>query len=114
MRAPDDWNDHRTLYGYGFEKLKSTPLDCNFTDVRIPVVGSDGGTAGVVAVQVPAAALAEGEEAKLQRTLHVPRFLYAPVKAGDIVLNFDPDAVKPGFWENLLHSIKNFFTGGGN
>lgn len=138
LSAPDDWNDHRTLYGYGFEQLKSTPLDCNFTDVRIPVVGSDGGTAGVVAVQVPAAALAEGEEAKLQRTVHVPRFLYAPVKAGDIVgridytldgavvaserlaadrevaLNFDPDAVKPGFWENLWHKIKNFFTGGGN
>ncbi len=83
LRDPDDWNDHIALFEYGFSAVHSVPLDDDTACVRIPVTGGAGGSVGVTCASLPRAVSVE--PAEVRRTVYVPAFLYAPVRAGTIV-----------------------------
>ena len=78
LNAPDDWNDHKSLYEKGFSQYHLTRL-CDFGSIRVdlPVVG--GETDHVTVANL------SGEEVLLLgdhdpvMILEAPRFLYAPV-----------------------------------
>lgn len=83
LDAPDDWNDHATLLDYGFSQVESIPLEGEDVKVTLPVVGSQtpwvyarGSNGGNVSLPC-------GASSQLERRVLVPKFLYAPVKAGE-------------------------------
>ncbi len=90
LNAPDDWNDHTALYEWGFSRLTRVVLsEVGEQFTALPVVGADGGDGTVQTVAV------RNEEAlsvtmprahgEIRKTVQLPRFLYAPVTAGERV-----------------------------
>ena len=83
LNAPDDWNDHKKLLEYGFEKVHSYPLDTDLTEVSVRVTG---GNAGYIDVECGFEPSYTGFDCKnITREVYVPGFLYAPVSKGQTV-----------------------------
>ena len=104
LSAPDDWNDHRTLYDWGFSQVEQVTLTEEGEQYAVlPVVGgalSDGTAPGdgvmltaavknsdVVSMTLPRI------RSEIQKELRLPRFLYAPItlgqKIGEAVYTMD-------------------------
>ena len=93
LSAPDDWNDHRALYDWGFSRITRKVLtEAGEQYAVLAVVGGahDDGSAAAdgeiltVAVKntdAVSVTLPRDHE-EIQKELRLPRFLYAPVTAG--------------------------------
>lgn len=75
LNAPDDWNDHRKLYDYGFSVVSAKTVGAK--RIVVPVVGGNDDEVVLVSDEcsVPVFDGAENYETKVI----VPPFLYAPV-----------------------------------
>lgn len=82
--APDDWNDHKKLFEYGFEKVKVYETDFNAEEIRIDVVGSDNKKIGVK-LKNQLTYTAMSEEINPETVVLCDKFLYSDVKKGDRV-----------------------------
>lgn len=94
LDAPDDWRDHERLYSFGFSeypKRTLTPQGCAVADV--PVISGDIPFVSAAAEEEAALCLNDGELARLERVIELPRFVYAPVlkggEAGALVYKLD-------------------------
>lgn len=47
LNAPDDWNDHISMFEFGFSKLKGVYISCDFSDIKVDVVGGEKNFVGV-------------------------------------------------------------------
>lgn len=84
LSAPDDWNDHKKLFEYGFEKVKVYETEFNTDEIKIDVVGSDNKSIGVkLKEQLTYTAL--NEEINPETVILCDNFLYSGVKKGDRV-----------------------------
>lgn len=86
LSAPDDWNDHKKLFDYGFTQVERVDLleqvDASYT-VRVT-----GGVRESIEARVPQeyiTVVKKGEAQNYRAVVELPRFLYAPVAAGDCV-----------------------------
>ena len=135
LRAPNDWQDHRTLYEYGFAQFHPIELDDVTQSVmRISVAGSAVSSAEVTLAETPMAHV-RVMPFHIRRELLVRPFEYAPLSAGKVVgtaryytdetlLAEVPlvvkDAVqiarptypqkKAGLWARIKAKIKSFFN----
>lgn len=85
LNAGDDWNDHRRMLDYGFSILKGVELDDSLGDIKLSIAGGERAFCGVSAFEKPVAALKDGEISRVERKIEMPRFEYAPIKAGQVV-----------------------------
>ncbi len=84
LSAPDDWNDHKKLFEYGFEKVKVYEIKFNVEKIKIDVVGSDNKKIGVkLKNQLTYTAL--NEEINPETIVLCDKFLYSGIKKGDVV-----------------------------
>ena len=83
LSAPDDWNDHKKLYDYGFERVSLYKVDVNLDKTEIAVVGSNNKYIKVKSAEK--LSYSAGNEKKTEVILYCPQFLYAGVKKGDVV-----------------------------
>lgn len=75
----DDWNDHQSLYDYGFTQLAAyTPEP---TKIILPCVGGDKERVSVCCEKQTLIVSPE-QKSKIHQTIYAERFLYAPVKKG--------------------------------
>lgn len=81
LNAPDDWNDHITMFEYGFSKYKGVLLDCNISDMTLKVAG---GTKSQIPLSLSYSPQWIESEGCAYRLLIKP-FEYAPISQGDIV-----------------------------
>ena len=84
LKAGDDWNDHMALFDYGFSRLQAV----EWPKSDLPPLPVTGGKAPNVPLSVEWPApliLPAGEENAVSMTIHLPRFVFAPVAAGDTV-----------------------------
>lgn len=84
LNDPDDWNDHRKLLDYGLEKTVVTEFkNYDVTDVMPIVCGS----ADLVRLKCEQAKIctAVGTENEIKRKIILPKFIYAPISAGEKV-----------------------------
>ena len=85
LNAPDDWDDHMAMFDYGFATVKTLQLGGEALPETLPVAGSDKqGIALRMGQQVSMTLPVEQAEGVESRVL-LPRFLYAPVRAGEKV-----------------------------
>ena len=95
LNAPDDWQDHTAMLDYGFAQLQRISLlTPHQISLEIPVVNGAEGRITVSNPEGLSVALPIGC-AEISVTMEAPRFLYAPLKAGDavgrVVFRADPD-----------------------
>lgn len=83
LNAPDDWNDHAKLYGYGFSKVKSYALPCEFGQLKVNVVGGNENFVKAKMAETPQASLFEDELARVKTEVLLQSFYYAPVVDGE-------------------------------
>ena len=85
LNAPDDWNDHMALLDYGCSQTQPVAFDGSQVQGRVPLVG---GQVDSLAVQGAGGGIVDflaADAAQIERRVLLPRFLYAPVRAGDQV-----------------------------
>jgi len=84
LNDPNDWNSHRAMLDYGFHQLERVVLaEKGALKVSVPVTG--GRAAFVKAENDSEASAVLRKGFAYTSRLVIPRFLYAPVKKGDIV-----------------------------
>ena len=84
LSAPDDWNDHKKLFEYGFERVKSYEIEFNSDAIKLNVVGSDNKRIGVK-LKNRLTYTALDEENNAEAVVMCDKFLYSGVKKGDRV-----------------------------
>lgn len=117
LSAPDDWNDHKALYAYGFSHWEAVTVPSH--RITLPVIDGEQNT---VTLSAPETVLTLPKEREaLGFTVEAPRFVYAPTAQGDAVgavritlsgtllrtvpLTADvtvPSAHKPSLWEKIF------------
>lgn len=80
----DDWKDHKALYDWGFANYRSVDVgEYIDTEYEIPVISGLDDT--ITAKCEPFGPATVPADAKVECTLLLPRFLYAPVEKGQTV-----------------------------
>lgn len=82
LHAPDDWNDHISMFDYGFSQLTSVKMDDANTQFTVDVVGGVNEQINVVGCDIKSAVVAVGDADKIKRVVILPSFVYAPVPGG--------------------------------
>jgi len=84
LNAPDDWNDHRALLDFGFSNtVVAEYSNCDLDDT-LPVICGD---ADLVRIKYNDAkiCLSKKSENKIKSKILLPKFVYAPLSAGETV-----------------------------
>lgn len=85
LNAPNDWQDHTALLDYGFSQVEPYQLAGGDVRLTVPVVGSPVEVVSLRGSNGGEATLPLGQGAQVERVVHAPKFLYAPVEAGEQV-----------------------------
>ncbi len=85
LRAPNDWADHQKLLDYGFSIVKREEIEIDYSKLSVDVVGGYSKTVGVLPHREPSAPVTSKQRGKIEMEIIREQFVYAPVKAGDIV-----------------------------
>ncbi len=83
LNAPDDWRDHGRMLDYGFTEL--TPYEVEADSFTVPVFGGTENSIRLNPTENRIIGLGENENENLRIEYHVPAFIYADIKAGDIL-----------------------------
>lgn len=85
LNAPNDWQDHTALLDYGFSQVEPYQLAGGDVRLTVPVVGSPVEVVSLRGSNGGEVTLPLGQGAQVERVIRVPKFLYAPVEAGEQV-----------------------------
>ena len=85
LNAPNDWEDHTALLDYGFTQVEPYQLAGGDVRLTVPVVGSPVEAVSLRGSNGGEVTLPLGQGAQVERVVRVPKFLYAPVEAGEQV-----------------------------
>lgn len=83
LNAPNDWEDHTALLDYGFSQVEPYQLAGGDVRLTVPVVGSPVEAVSLRGSNGGEVTLPLGQGAQVERVVRVPKFLYAPVEAGE-------------------------------
>jgi D-alanyl-D-alanine carboxypeptidase/D-alanyl-D-alanine carboxypeptidase (penicillin-binding protein 5/6) len=83
--APDDWNDHKNLYDYGFERLSAADVNDKDCDYSVEVVGGKKHSTPLYCKEKAHIVVNKEDIKRVKTTVYIPQFLYAPVRADDYV-----------------------------
>ncbi len=85
LNAPDDWDDHMAMFDYGFETVKTVQMGGEALPETLPVAGSDKQGIGLRMGQKLNMTLPIEQAQEVESLVLMPKFLYAPVRAGEKV-----------------------------
>ena len=85
LNAPNDWQDHTALLDYGFSQVEPYQLAGGDVRLTVPVVGSPVEAVSLRGSNGGEVTLPLGQGAQVERVVHAPKFLYAPVESGEQV-----------------------------
>lgn len=80
LNDPDDWRDHASLYSFGYSSYKRVALAPS--SLSVPVIS---GKKSEITCSCEGYSFFTHSGAKTEVTIKMPRFLFAPIKAGDTV-----------------------------
>ena len=101
LNCPNDWQDHKEMFGYGFSLCKQITLAENL-DYNIHVIG---GKTQKINVKIKPFQVSSTNADGFLYQVNLPEFIYAPVKSGDIVGTVD--FTKNG---NVIHTENIYAT----
>ena len=80
LNDKSDWDDHISLYEYGFSRLKAVHSADSEYRLNVPLVGGEDDTVPVIGAK-DFSATAEAD-AEIERRVMLDNFIYAPVESG--------------------------------
>ncbi len=81
LNAPDDWNDHISMFEYGFLKVKGVVIGCDLSGVAVRVAGGEENSVGVKLSRNPVWISGEPSYCRVL----VRPIEYAPIAKDDIL-----------------------------
>lgn len=84
LNAPDDWQDHTNLLDYGFSAIKQTEYSPLVNSYIIPVIS---GQTESIQVKIEPFTINSLETEDITCQVYLPKFVYAPIKNGDVLGN---------------------------
>ena len=84
LNAPNDWDDHKKLFDYGFSMVENIKLDDGFSGIQLKVVGGMSRTVPIECAITPCLAVSSAP-VDIRREVLLEPFVYAPVERGRIV-----------------------------
>ncbi len=84
LNAPNDWNDHKKMLDSGFSAVKRVKISSDGIEGYLPTVGAKTDMIMYGAVG-DTSALLPNDAGELRVVIELPRFVFAPVKKGDII-----------------------------
>ena len=84
LNAGDDWNDHKSLYKYGFEQYEYVTLPSDFNFNSVAVAAGDKTRADISCEQINVM-LQKSAQGRVHYVINLPSFVYAPVHCGDVL-----------------------------
>ena len=115
LNAPNDWNDHKELYDFGFASYKNVHFDSQ--SIKIPVIS--GKSSEILAYSNPFDMVLPQNHGEISLKIYAPRFVFADVKKGevlgDVIYYLDGKiiAISPLYASGNVANIKykfNLFT----
>lgn len=85
LNAPDDWNDHKKMYDYGFSVTESRNVSFDCSELRVKAAGGTVSELPVELESIPSYTVVNGEEPEITSETLIPDFVYAPVEKGKAV-----------------------------
>lgn len=85
LNAPSDWSDHIQLYDYGFENFMLSDTSDADEKLTIDVAGSDKSRISLYTTVNKNAVVNTNDIDRVERTVFIRDFLYAPVSKGDYI-----------------------------
>lgn len=85
LNAPDDWDDHMAMFDYGFATVKTVHMGGETLPEALPVAGSDKPGVTLRMGQQISMTLPIDQAQGVESRVLLPKFLYAPVRAGEKV-----------------------------
>lgn len=85
LNAPDDWNDHKKLYEYGYSLYNKVSPDVSLPQ-RVNVYGSEK---DFFRIKIPYVQLTVKDNSEVTYKVYLPGILYAPIKENDIIGKVD-------------------------
>lgn len=82
LNAPNDWDDHKKLLDYGFSKMQNYSLKSDYS-MKIPIVSGTSDNIELCPQENSISVCTDKND--FREEIYLPRFIYAPVKAGDKV-----------------------------
>lgn len=89
LNDPDDWDDHTSLLNYGFENFEKTKLMGENKTFSLSVVGGKEDEIKVCNKENISLAVPKDGKDNVKYTVNLPRFVYAPIKKGNILGSID-------------------------
>lgn len=84
LNAPNDWSDHKKMLDHGFASVKRVKISSDGIEGYLPVVGGKESMIRYGAIGDKSAVL-PNDTGELRVVIELPRFVFAPVKKGDII-----------------------------
>ncbi len=81
---PDDWNDHISLLDYGFSSLEKVEILPDEDTYTVPVIS---GAKFETKIEIEPYSAYFLDDADIEVTVNLPKFLYAPITAGEKIGN---------------------------
>lgn len=82
LNDPNDWADHKSLLEYGLSAIKTTEIAPPKNEYVIDVIGGTEESLKIDVDTVTASSLTDGD---FSCTVNLPRFVYAPIKKGEVI-----------------------------
>ncbi len=84
LKDPNDWADHTALLEYGLEKIQTTIITPEQSQITIPLISSEKSE---LEVEIEEFSVSSLDTAGFTCQVNLPKFLYAPVKKGEVIGN---------------------------
>ena len=128
LNDKNDWNDHISLYDFGFEKLCMLENNDSSFYADVPCVGGVVDNVAVLGKKNSSAVINRVDKDKVEKKIYLDSFLYAPIKENqvvgrieysiedkvitsvDLISVCDINAIKEN--KNIFTKIKELFTYG--
>ena len=84
LNARDDWNDHKKMYDYSFDRVEKVVVHFDCSAINVPVVGADVKYANVK-LSSPLVFFAQDNFTGYKTAVYAPAFIYAGVSKNDYI-----------------------------
>ena len=85
LSAPDDWQDHATMFNFGFSRIEKFAFDGRDFEAEIPTVGAFERSLKVKGSYGGSVTIPKGDRDRIFRRVELPRFVYAPLRKDETV-----------------------------
>ena len=85
LNAPNDWNDHKAMFDYGFSLMERRQIDYDISSLFLKVTGGERDRVGVELAETPTAVMHRDDDAEIRQEIFIKRFEYAPVEKGEVI-----------------------------